>query len=208
MIPRLHYIANYRGGSDESRLLDIVGAVLDAGVPAVQLRSKTASDVERLQMARRLSQLCRQAGAIFLLNDRVDIAVASGADGAHVGPDDLPPADARRILGAGPILGASARTVERAHEAVAGGASYLGVGPCYATTTKEGLPDPIGPEGVRVVAGAVDIPVIAIGGVTADAIPDLLQAGAHGVAVIGAIEAAADPGLAAKELMARIGALT
>lgn len=208
MIPRLHYIANYRGGPDEARLLDIVSAVLDAGVPAIQLRCKAGSDLERLQMAGRLSELCRQAGATFLVNDRADIAVASGADGAHVGPDDLPPADARLILGPDRILGASARTEERARLAVAAGASYLGVGPCYATTTKEGLPDPIGPHGLRVVAEAVDIPVIAIGGVTADAIPDLLAAGAHGVAVIGAIEASDDPGLAAKELMARIGSLT
>jgi thiamine-phosphate pyrophosphorylase len=208
VIPRLHYIANYRGGSDQARLLDVLNAVLEAGVLGIQLRAKAVSDAERLQLARRVSELCRQAGAILIVNDRVDIAVASGSDGAHVGPDDLPPAEARRILGPDLILGASARTVERARLARDGGASYLGVGPCYATTTKEGLPDPIGPGGLRVVAEAVDIPVIAIGGVTADGILDLLEAGAHGVAVIGAIDASDEPRQAAEELMARIGALT
>jgi thiamine-phosphate pyrophosphorylase len=130
---------------------------------------------------------------LCLVNDRLHVALAVGADGGHVGADDLPVAAARRVLGGDAVLGATAREPMTAKQAVAEGASYLGVGPAYRTTTKTGLPDPLGPSGVAAVAAAVDIPVIAIGGVTVDAVPALLDAGAYGVAVVGGINDAADP---------------
>ncbi|WP_174531680.1 thiamine phosphate synthase, partial [Micromonospora maritima] len=106
-----------------------------------------------------------------------------------------------RVLGPDAVLGATAREPVGARAAVDAGASYLGVGPCHVTTTKSGLPDPIGPEGVRAVAEAVGVPVIAIGGVTAASVPTLRAAGAYGVAVVGALSLAADPAHATAELM-------
>jgi thiamine-phosphate pyrophosphorylase len=102
------------------------------------------------------------------------------------------------------VLGASARTAAGAREALAAGASYLGVGPCYPTSTKDGLPGPIGAAGLAAVAAAVALPVLAIGGVTVDRIPELLEAGAFGIAVVGAIAMANDPAAAARELLASL----
>jgi thiamine-phosphate pyrophosphorylase len=148
--------------------------------------------------------LCREAGATCLVNDRLQVALAVGADGGHVGGDDLPVAAARRVLGPDAILGATARAPESAREAVAAGATYLGVGPAFATTTKDGLPDPIGVGGVGAVAAAVSVPVIAIGSVTAARVPGLLAAGAYGVAVVTAVSDAADPAAACAELLAAL----
>jgi thiamine-phosphate pyrophosphorylase len=112
---------------------------------------------------------------------------------------------ARRVLGVGAVLGATARTPAQAREAVAAGATYLGVGPAYSTSTKDGLPPPIGPDGVGAVVAAVPgTPVIAIGGITARRVPELLAVGAYGVAVVGAVCAAPDPARAAAELLATI----
>ncbi len=136
-----------------------------------------------------------------LVNDRVDLALAVGADGVHVGGDDLPVDVARRLLGEHALVGATCRNPEAARRAVDAGASYLGVGPAYVTSTKTGLPDPMGPGGVEAIARAVSIPVIAIAGVTAGHVPELLDAGAWGVAVVGAVYGAADPAGAVAELL-------
>ncbi len=201
MLGRLHYIASYKGHDEPARTLALISLVLDAGVPCVQVRAKDCSDRQRYEISERAVKLCHEAGARCIINDRVDIALAVGADGAHVGPEDLPVGVARRLLGEGPTLGASARTAADAHKALAAGASYLGVGPCYPTSTKDGLPDPIGAAGLAAVAAAVVLPVLAIGGVTVERIPELLEAGAYGVAVVGAIAMAIDPlPAAAREL--------
>jgi thiamine-phosphate pyrophosphorylase len=207
VVPHLQYIANHSGGASRARTVDVVWRVLEAGVPAVQLRVKDATDAERLDLALEVVAACRAAGALCVINDRADIALAAGADGVHVGPEDIPAEAARRLIGPDLILGGSARSIGRARELEAGGVSYLGVGPCYASESKAGLPPPIGPDGVRMVADSVDVPVIAIGGVTAPRVPELWQAGARGVAVIGAIAAATDPAAAAKEFLDQIGAL-
>jgi thiamine-phosphate pyrophosphorylase len=153
-------------------------------------------------------QACHEAGASCIINDRVDIALATGADGAHVGPLDLPVAEARRLLGRGLLLGASARTPAIALEAAAAGADYVGVGPCYLTSTKQDVPAPIGTAGLAAVAKAVGLPVLAIGGVTAAQVPELLEAGAYGVAVVSAIGAASDPAGATRELVKILGSAT
>ena len=204
VLGRLHYIASYKGHDEPARTLALISLVLDAGVPCVQVRAKDCSDRQRYEISERAVKLCHEAGASCMINDRVDIALAVGADGAHVGPEDLTVGVARRLLGEGPILGASARTAPDAHKAVAAGASYLGVGPCYPTSTKDGLPGPIGAAGLAAVAAAVALPVLAIGGVTVDRIPELIEAGAYGVAVVGAIAMASDPAAAARELMGRL----
>jgi thiamine-phosphate pyrophosphorylase len=128
-----------------------------------------------------------------------------GAGGVHVGDDDLPVEAARRLLGAGAVVGATARTASAARRAAAAGASYVGVGPCYPTSTKVVDAAVLGPAGFAPVADAVEIPVIAIAGVTAARVPELLAAGAYGVAVVGAVAGAPDPALATKELLDALG---
>ena len=198
---RLHLITDTRPGRDP---LTVARAALAVAGPrlVVQVRVTDATtDREAYELTCRIAALCAEAGATCLVNDRLHVALAAGAAGGHVGADDLPVAAARRVLGPTAVLGATARTPEAAGRAVADGATYLGVGPCFATTTKTGLPDPIGPAGVRRVAGAVTVPVIAIGGVTPASVPSLLAAGAYGVAVVGAIGAAADPGRATADFL-------
>ncbi len=204
LLGRLHYIASYKGMEKPARALALISLALDAGVPCVQVRAKECSDRQRFEIAEKAVQLCHDAGATCIIDDRVDIALAVGADGVHVGPEDLTVAAARRLLGDGPVLGASARTAAVGREALAAKASYLGVGPCYPTSTKDDLPAPIGAAGLAAVARVVSLPVLAIGGVTVERIPELLAAGAYGIAVIGAIAFARDPAAAARELVANL----
>jgi thiamine-phosphate pyrophosphorylase len=197
-VGRLHLVTDARPGRD---VLATVAAALAGGVDTVQVRvGDDLSDRAAYELAGAVVDLCRARGAACLVNDRLHIALAVGADGGHVGADDLPVAAARRVLGPAALLGATAREPHTARRAVADGADYLGVGPAYRTSTKDGLPAPIGPAGVAAVAAAVSVPVIAIGGVTAEGIPALLAAGAHGVAVVAAVSAAPDPGAAAARL--------
>ncbi|MDR7279437.1 thiamine-phosphate pyrophosphorylase [Catenuloplanes atrovinosus] len=208
---RLHLITDTRPGRNP---LGCVRAALAAHAAAgddvravtgplvVQVRVEDdATDLDTYQLALRVRDLCAAAGATCLVNDRLHVALAVGAAGGHVGALDLPVAAARRVLGPGAILGATARAADTGRAAVADGASYLGVGPCYATTTKSGLPAPLGPGGLAPVAGAVPVPVIAIAGVTRVRVPELIAAGAHGVAVVGAVSDAADPGRATLGLL-------
>ncbi|HTJ34905.1 MAG TPA: thiamine phosphate synthase [Dactylosporangium sp.] len=196
---RLHLVTDTRPGRNP---LDIVAAALRAGFDVIQVRPEDhVTDREAYELTVRVLAMCRELGRTCLVNDRLHIALAAGADGGHVGADDLPVAAARRILGPDAILGATARDPQAARRAVADGASYLGVGPAFATTTKSGLPDAIGSAGIRAVAQAVSVPVVAIGGVTADRAGELYAAGAHAVAVVGAVSGAADPFAAAAEFV-------
>ncbi|PSK61628.1 Thiamine-phosphate synthase [Micromonospora sp. MH33] len=198
---RLHLITDTRPGRDPLAVLRAALPVARAEL-VVQVRVEDdATDREAYELARRVVGLCRPYGATCLVNDRLHVALAVEAAGGHVGAEDLPVAAARRVLGADAVLGATAREPGGAAAAVAAGASYLGVGPCHATTTKAGLPDPIGPAGVRAVAGAVDVPVIAIGGGTAASVPALRAAGAYGVAVVGTLSASPDPARTTAELI-------
>ncbi len=182
-VPRLHVVTDTRDGRDP---LDDVRGALSAGARAIQVRDKQATDRALLDLTRRVLALAAPFGA-WVLVDCVDVAAAAGAHGAHLGADDLPISDARRILGAVRVLGATTRTPDEARSAVAAGATYLGVGPAFTTRTKDGLPDPLGSAGIAAVAAASALPVIAIGGVTPAHVPELLAAGAYGVAVVTAI---------------------
>ncbi|MCZ2807011.1 thiamine phosphate synthase [Modestobacter sp. VKM Ac-2983] len=195
---RLHVLTDADGGPGA---LAVVAAAVAAGAPVVQVRAKGCSDRVLHDFAHAVVELCRPAGTTVLVNDRVDVALAVGADGTHLGAGDLPLAAARRVAGPGHLLGGTARDPQQARQLVAEGADYLGVGPAFATTTKTGLPAPIGVAGVGAVATAVPVPVIAIGGVTAARVVELLAAGATGVAVVGAVTAAPDPGAATAELL-------
>ncbi|SCL40818.1 thiamine-phosphate diphosphorylase [Micromonospora pallida] len=200
---RLHLVTDTRPGRDP---LAVVRAALGIAGPelVVQVRVEdSATDREAYDLTGRILDLCAPAGATCLVNDRLHVAIAVGAAGGHVGADDLPVDAARRILGPDAVLGASARDPVVAARAVAAGAGYLGVGPCHPTATKDGLPAPIGVDGIRAVAEAVPVPVpvIAIGGVTAATVPALRAAGAYGVAVVGALSTAADPARVTAELL-------
>ncbi|SCL13315.1 thiamine-phosphate diphosphorylase [Micromonospora rhizosphaerae] len=202
---RLHLITDTRPGRDPLAVLRAALPVARAEL-VVQVRVEDdATDRQAYDLARRVVALCAPYRATCLVNDRLHVALAVGAAGGHVGADDLPVGAARRVLGSTAVLGATAREPLAAAEAAAAGASYLGVGPCHATSTKRGLPAPVGPDGVRAVADSVAVPVIAIGGVTAASVPTLRAAGAYGVAVVGALSGAVDPGRATAELL---GALT
>lgn len=201
-IPRLHLVTPPEVARP---LIEVAQAALDAGAPWLQVRTKGATDRARLDHAATLAERCRTAGATIVVNDRVDIALAVGAHGVHLGATDLPPATARRLLGPGAHVGATCRDPEAARRAEGDGADYVGAGPTYTTTTKAGLPAPLGPRGVEAIASAVEIPVIAIAGVTAERVPELLDAGAWGVAVVGAVFAAADPAAAVRDLLDALG---
>lgn len=195
---RLHVLTDARGGP---AALAVVEQAVAAGAPVVQVRAKDCTDRVLHDFARAVVEICAGSGTTCLVNDRVDVALAVGADGTHLGADDLPVAAARKVAGPGHLIGGTARDPERARQLVAEGADYLGVGPAYPTTTKTGLPAALGPAGIAAVARAVDVPVIAIGGVTAARVPELLAAGARGVAVVGAVTAAPDPAAATLDLL-------
>jgi thiamine-phosphate pyrophosphorylase len=202
-IGRLHVLTDLEASVDP---LTVVDAALAAGAPVIQVRAKLLTDRELLPLAQAVVDRCHAVGATCLIDDRVDVALAVGADGVHVGEDDLPVAVARRLLGPDAVVGATARDPEAGRARVAEGATYLGVGPTYATTTKVGLPDPLGPAAVGVVAAAVDVPVVAISGITLDRVPEVMAAGVHGVAVVAAVSRADDPEQAVADLLAAVEA--
>ncbi|MEX1176873.1 MAG: thiamine phosphate synthase [Nitriliruptor sp.] len=197
-LPRLHVLTSADQRADDLRTVE---AVLDAGAPAIQIRVKERTDREHLEVARAIVARCRRAGALSIVNDRVDLALAADADAVHLGLTDLPIATARELAGDRLVIGGTARDPETARRLVAEGADYLGVGPTYATVTKVGLPDPIGPSTVAAIVEAVDVPIIAISGITAARVPEVLATGAHGIAIVGAIVDAPDPGAATRELL-------
>jgi thiamine-phosphate pyrophosphorylase len=199
---RLHVLTDARAGRDA---IGVADRALRAGAPVIQLRVKGRSDRELYDLGVRLVAACAGYGATCIVNDRVDIALAIGAQGTHLGADDLSVAAVRRIVGPGHLIGGTAREPVRAATLVDEGADYLGVGPAFATSTKDGLPAPIGPAGIEAVARAVPVPVIAIGGITVDRVETVLAAGAYGIAVVGAVSDADDPGAATRDLLDALG---
>ena len=180
-------------------LAGCVREAIEGGATFVQLREKEAPHDEVLALARELGAICREAGVPFVIDDEVDIAIESGADGVHVGQDDMACVEARRRLGAHAIVGVSVQTVEQALQAQADGADYLGVGALIPTPTKPDAVDVTFDE-LRAICDAVDIPVVGIGGLNARTIGQLKDSGADGAAVVSAIFAAPDCLAATREL--------
>ncbi|WP_375743927.1 thiamine phosphate synthase [Corallococcus interemptor] len=168
----------------ELSLVDKAGRLLDGGARVLQLRMKHTPLGEALAAARAVVALCRRAGAVCLINDRVDLALLSDAHGVHVGDEDLPPEAARELLGPGRYVGVTARGPEGARAARAAGADYVGVGPLFGTTTKVVAAPVLGLEAFRRVVAESPLPVVGIGGVGLANIASVAAAGAHGAAVV------------------------
>ncbi|MBR2790703.1 MAG: thiamine phosphate synthase [Eggerthellaceae bacterium] len=183
-----------------------VAAALAGGATCVQLREKHLDDADFLEEAFRIRDLCRAAGVPFFVNDNVGIALAVGADGVHVGQDDMPVAEVRRLVGPDMLIGVSAHTVDEALAAVAGGADCLGVGAMFPTATKDDA-EAVTLEELAAICGAVDVGVVAIGGIKAETIPQFAGTGIAGVAVVSAIFAAPDTEAATRSLRREIDAI-
>jgi len=184
----------------------VATAAIDGGATVIQLRDKTASTRTLIEEGLALRRVTRERGVLLIVNDRVDVALALDADGAHVGQDDMPAAMARGLLGPKRILGVSAGNLDEAAGAVAAGADYLGVGPIYATRAKADAGPETGPRLVREIAARLDVPLVGIGGITPENAGEVIHAGAAGVAVITAVVAADDIMAAAQHLRQAVDA--
>ena len=198
---RLYAVTDRAWAADEDALMDQIAAAIDGGAGIVQLREKHLDHDAFLKEAQRFVALCREKGVVSIINDAVDIAAAVGADGVHVGQSDLAAGRAREVLGPDKLIGVSAHSVEEALAAWAAGADYLGVGAAFVTGTKADAA-PISRDTIRAITAAVDIPVVAIGGISRDNITELAGCGLDGVAVVSALFAQKDVKAAAKELYA------
>lgn len=183
--------------SPHEQLLEVVEAALKGGIDIVQYREKSADDEVRLELAGKIKALCHQYRALFIVNDRVDIAAAVGADGVHLGQQDLPMAAARQILGPLPLVGRSTTSPAEMARAIDEGADYIGVGPVYATPTKPGKAA-AGYEYVRYALENAPMPWFAIGGIDLTNVGAVKEAGAPGIAIVRAIMAADNPTEAAQ----------
>jgi thiamine-phosphate pyrophosphorylase len=181
---------------------DVVRSAIQGGVSVVQLRDPDAKTGQLVEQARALLALLRPAGIPLIINDRVDIALAVGADGVHVGQLDMNVADVRALVGSELIVGLSVSTLAQLeHSAsVLTAVDYLGVGPIFATQTKPDAANPIGPQGLAAVVAHTQLPVVAIGGLRRDNAAQAIRAGAKGVAVVSEICCASDPALSTREL--------
>ncbi len=179
---------------------EIVRRAIAGGVRTVQLREKDTPGGEFYALAREVRSITRKAGVIFIVNDRVDIALAAGSDGIHVGQDDMPAVMARGLIGPDLILGVTAADVEQAAAAVQAGADYIGCNAVFATPTKTDTGTPLGLDGLKELVESVDVPVVAIGGINTDNAADVMATGVAGIAVVSAIVSAEDPEAAAREL--------
>ena len=182
-------------------LVDVVKESLDGGVTMIQLREKSLDEGKFLEEAKELQALCRERHVPFIVNDNVDIAKAMDADGVHVGQDDMAAAQVRQRVGEGVMIGVSAHTVQEALDAVAHGADYLGVGAVFATHTKTDVSE-MPRQTLLDICNAVDVPVVAIGGIHKENILQLKGTGVDGVALVSAIFAAKDIEAECRELRA------
>ncbi len=191
----LQFISHY---TEKYTYLDSVKIALDGGCKWVQLRMKDATDAEVLPIAVEAQKLCRDAGATFIIDDRVELVKQIGADGVHLGLGDMPIAEARKILGETFIIGGTANTFENVKAHYQASANYVGCGPFRFTTTKKKLSPVLGLEGYRSIVSkmkeqGIDIPIVAIGGITAEDIPQIMQTGVTGIALSGTVLRAEDP---------------
>ena len=191
-IGRLHVLTDFYLQQHFSHA-DLARLAIAGGADLIQFRQKRGGIRNKLIEAKKVQAVCAEAGVPLVVNDHLDIAQAIDADGVHLGQDDLPIEDARRVLGPDAIIGATATKSSQAVKAYKAGADYIGFGPVFATQSKFNRSSVKGLAGLRGSSGAVPIPVIGIAGITSERIGPALEAGAHGVAVLSAVATAADP---------------
>ena len=195
-VGRLHVLTDFVFQQRFSHA-DLAARAAAGGADTIQFRQKDGSVRDRYAGARRTAAACDAAGVDLLIDDHVDLALAVGAAGVHLGQLDLPLEAARRVLGDAAIVGATATTVQQARDAESAGASYIGFGPVFPTQSKRNPASVKGLAGLAAVCAAVSIPVIGIAGITPERVGDVIEAGAHGVAVMTAVTTADDPQAAA-----------
>jgi thiamine-phosphate pyrophosphorylase len=188
-------------------VLQIIGEAVAGGSTIIQLRTKKKATREFLQIVMRATELLRPRKVPLIINDRVDIALACGADGVHLGQDDMPLPYARRLLGNKKLIGITASNPAEAVAAEKEGADYVGVGPVFLTSSKVDVPPVLGLDGLREIRGKIRLPILAVGGINVSNAGQVISAGADGVAVIRAIAASNNPRQAATELIEAIGKL-
>jgi thiamine-phosphate pyrophosphorylase len=194
------YLVTDRRLAGTRDLRDIVAAAVAGGVSVVQLREKNADTRRLVDLAEELHAILQPRGVPLIINDRLDVALAVGAEGVHVGQTDMPWATARRLLGPEALLGVSVETPEQAAALEGCDVDYLGVSPVFATPTKTDTGNPWGLDGLRRLRSQTSHHLVAIGGISAANAADVVRAGADGVAVVSAICAAEDPKAAAEQL--------
>ena len=197
---RLYLIADTASAS-KTAFASIVTNAIAGGVTCVQLRAKHLATKETIVIGQRLRQITRQYNIPFIVNDRPDVALAIDADGVHLGQNDMPIQFAQKILGKRKIIGVSAKTVAEAKKAQDSGATYLGIGPLFATTSKHDAGAPIGIAALAKIKHAVEIPIVGIGGITLTNAPDIVKARPDGIAVLSSLMQAKDPKKAAEEFI-------
>jgi thiamine-phosphate diphosphorylase len=191
-LPPLYPIVNVAGAADGERALALALELAEAGCSLIQVRAKSLGAGAMTSLAARMVDALRASGAALIVNDRADVAAASGAAGVHVGDEDLPVAAARRVVGPAALVGFSTHSVEEAARASSCGADYLGFGPVFESPTKAGIREARGLQLLARACRATSLPVVAIGGVTVETAVECWRAGAASVAVISDIELAAD----------------
>jgi thiamine-phosphate pyrophosphorylase len=206
MIDYSLYLVTDRRLSRGRATVNIVGAAVRGGITCVQLREKHCATREFIAEARAVRRLLDETGTTIplIINDRLDVALAVGADGVHLGQTDMHIADARRLVGANMLIGISVESVDDAIRAEAEGADYLGISPVFATPTKNDTAPPLGLAGISRIRAAVSLPLVGIGGINHENAPEIIRAGADGVAVVSAIVSAACPRSAATTLKQQI----
>lgn len=202
------YVVLGREFSRGRDFLEVTEKAIAGGAGAIQLRDKDLSKRELLDWAYRLRELTREHGVTFIMNDHLDIALAVGADGVHLGQDDFPIPEARRVAGPHFIIGASTHSVEQARRAVEEGASYINIGPIFPTGTKKGAVAPVGPELISEVTQAVSHPFTVMGGIKLNNVDEVLRRGARRIAVVTAVVAADDITAAARAFVGQIQSYT
>jgi len=181
--------------------LEVVRQMLEAGIKIIQYRDKDKSMLEKYHQCMSIRDLTSSKGAIFIVNDHIDLAINTGADGVHLGQDDIPVSAARRILGYNRIIGVSTHSPRQAQQAVSDGADYIGVGPIYKTYTKKDVCDPVGISYLDYVVGNHNVPFVAIGGIKLNNLPEVIQHGATCVALVTELAGAVDIEAKVAEIM-------
>jgi len=199
----LYVITDQRISHGKSHL-EVAEAAIVGGATVIQFRDKEMEDAEAIEICQKIHKLTKKKGVPFIVNDRIEVAKVIGADGVHLGQEDLPLGFARKVLGKDKIIGVSIKTVKQALKAVEEGADYLGVGSIYPTATKSDAGEALGITRLKEIKKSVNIPIVAIGGINENNLEEVLWAGADGVAVISAVVTAPDITEACRKLKTKI----